>query len=504
MNQIKPWYEFSVTELAECYKTIITKGVHKQQVVVPVFVDLLFQKSCLKYAFEYVKIKLYYVYDKDQGIYQELVETEMTLLIALLLKEIDPKMSESTETSLIVSIKKRFSRGQNARFGLPQFDKGVLVFNNGTLILSPDQINFISWTPEVFINSRLEYSYNPKATCDRIFNFLHHICEGHKDRLSFLKCWLAATVRQQNQYQIFLYMYGGGGTGKSTFANLVIGLVGISSTITTSFKALNNDTFEITNLREKKLILINDAEFYQGNMAVLKALTGGDLLKGRRKFVQGSEEVVPEGMVLIVSNYPLGSQDLTSSVTRRLRVLSVNKTVEPEKRSYNLVQVKGKQLIGTLVPELPGMLNWVLSATDEEISDTLSERNIIKSLEETRITHEESINPLVRWIREELEPGEGSYIGYKPAGRIREDLEISRRKALFPTYDRWAKRNGVGSLSNQVFSSSLIENLNKEGYVVEKRRRSSGIYIAGVSIKPGVYDRDYIYGAPLQLEGPKP
>ena len=48
MNQIKPWYEFSVTELAECYKTIITQGVHKQQVVVPVFVDLIFNNRSSK------------------------------------------------------------------------------------------------------------------------------------------------------------------------------------------------------------------------------------------------------------------------------------------------------------------------------------------------------------------------------------------------------------------------------------------------------------------------
>jgi hypothetical protein len=152
ITQIKPWYEFGKTELTNCYRTIITENGPKEQVVGKLYVELLFQKSCLQYAYEYVKLKTYYIYDKDQGIYQELVESEMTLLIALLLHQIDPSMSESDETYLINLTKKRLSRGKNARFGYPEFEKGVYVFTNGTLFLK--DMKLIPWTPEVFITSR--------------------------------------------------------------------------------------------------------------------------------------------------------------------------------------------------------------------------------------------------------------------------------------------------------------------------------------------------------------
>nr|YP_009755762.1 primase [Gonatozygon brebissonii]QIQ23040.1 primase [Gonatozygon brebissonii] len=68
---------------------------------------------------------------------------------------------------------------------------------------------------------------------------------------------------------------------------------------------------------------MSDVEYYRGDLAILKMLTGGDALKGRQKLVQGSSEIVVNGLVMIVSNYPLGSLDTSNAIARRMRVFPV-------------------------------------------------------------------------------------------------------------------------------------------------------------------------------------
>lgn len=83
---------------------------------------------------------------------------------------------------------------------------------------------------------------------------------------------------------------------------------------------LNNNTFECSNLRGKKLILISDTEHYSGNISILNQIVGGDSVRGRLKFVQGSYEIRIQGLVLIVGNVPLGVHDHMNALTRRMRV----------------------------------------------------------------------------------------------------------------------------------------------------------------------------------------
>jgi hypothetical protein len=55
---------------------------------------------------------------------------------------------------------------------------------------------------------------------------------------------------------------------------------------------------------------------------------GGDALKGRVKYVQGSTEVRLEGLIVIVSNYPLRARDGGSNaIFRRMREFLAEKMV---------------------------------------------------------------------------------------------------------------------------------------------------------------------------------
>ena len=74
---------------------------------------------------------------------------------------------------------------------------------------------------------------------------------------------LSKTVLEINlSLQIFIYVYGAGGTGKSTFASILTVLVGEQSTHLTTLKALNSDLHEVINLMQKRMVLISDTDGY--------------------------------------------------------------------------------------------------------------------------------------------------------------------------------------------------------------------------------------------------
>lgn len=78
------------------------------------------------------------------------------------------------------------------------------------------------------------------------------------------------------------------------------------------------------------------------------------------KVVQGAVEVIPEGLVLVVANYPLGSKDATGAIQRRLRMFPVNQVIPENKKDRNLVCITSDGFEAKLIEVLPGLLNWVL------------------------------------------------------------------------------------------------------------------------------------------------
>jgi phage/plasmid-associated DNA primase len=64
-------------------------------------------------------------------------------------------------------------------------------------------------------------------------------------------------VLRDNQFQVALYLYGPGGTGKSTFEKLLSSLVGAQNTAVISLQDLNQQ-FAVSKIVDKSLIPNNN------------------------------------------------------------------------------------------------------------------------------------------------------------------------------------------------------------------------------------------------------
>ena len=142
-------------------------------------------------------------------------------------------------------------------YGSPKFDFNVTGFKNG--VLDHKKKVLMPWSPKFFISHALPFNYDPTATCEKFRSYLDDICEKNNDRKMFLKSFAWALIHGRSSFQVMLHLIGPGGTGKSIFGLLMTALVGKEVTVTTTLKAIQGNSFENSNLVDKKLILVSDA-----------------------------------------------------------------------------------------------------------------------------------------------------------------------------------------------------------------------------------------------------
>lgn len=157
-------------------------------------------------------------------------------------------------------------------------------------VFSLPEKQLLPFSPEYFLTSNLTCTYDERTECHTFLKFIDKFCEHHKERTAFIQAWLSAVLHSRVELQVFLYLQGPGGTGKSQqLALIATALVGKEATITTTLKSLHSDQFELAALIGKKLVFVSDTEHYKADMSVLKALVGNHGTEGksqtRPKFV---------------------------------------------------------------------------------------------------------------------------------------------------------------------------------------------------------------------------
>jgi phage/plasmid-associated DNA primase len=125
-------------------------------------------------------------------------------------------------------------------------------------------------------------------------------------------------VTGDTRAQVFFYIFGPAASGKSVFSQTVAALLPEQVVVTTTLRDLAKDKFEVVNLGNKMLVTLADAEDFTGELSVLKAFVGQDTLKGSRKHVQGTVQITPVGLMMIVANHPFSATRDSGALGRRL------------------------------------------------------------------------------------------------------------------------------------------------------------------------------------------
>ena len=416
-----------------------------------------------------------YIYEIAKGYYVKYLKEDFQQMVLQIFTDLDlrPQITKNYITELCW-----FLVTETRKARLINYD--YITFNNGNLNLNTMELT--PWTPEVVSISKIDYSYDPEAEATLFKEFLSVNFE--EDSHDFIRAFFWAAIRGDNRAQVFLYILGPGGTGKSTFVNILGMIMGKEGTLTTTLRDLSQDKFEGFNLIGKRLISINDTETFHGDLSVIKAITGGDSIQGRVKHHSGSTEIIPRGLLVVTGNAPLQTRDASGAISRRMRVLHMNNPISPSKRKPLLYYRDGKWN-GPLASECSGILNW--SRIDEnEGYKLLTNVSLTPSIQASHNEAQALMNPIKEWIFSDLtiDLSLKSHIGFVPKKTDPQNLVslIKLKKTLYPSYLYFCNLRSIKPLNHVKFSMDLILTCRALGINVEKHKSRHGIYITGLGV----------------------
>jgi putative DNA primase/helicase len=294
---------------------------------------------------------------------------------------------------------------------------------------------------------------------------------GHQDIANVLLAICSAVVTRRADLQRFVEFIGGGGTGKSTCMAILRALAGADNTVSSQLKHLENNQFETAKFYGKILALFPDSERWQGEVSVLKQLTGQDPIRYERKGVQQCRDFIYNGMVVISANEAPESRDLTSGAERRKLTIYLDTCV---------AEYQDRNLIKEFEPYLPGLLKRVLDIPREEVTRLIKHTDReVPALAVVKWRQLCETNPIAGWLEEKviLKPDAKTYMGQG-------DIEEAGRW-LFANFCKYQQDNGHRNTATLKWFSKNLRDLLKNQMKADIRegRDRDGNYIEGIGLR---------------------
>jgi P4 family phage/plasmid primase-like protien len=404
-----------------------------------------------------------------------------TLFVENLIKGvISKKIEEGFSAAYFNSIKSLVKL--NLAFSNWNTDQNFIPVKNGVLdvrtkTLSPyKQDDRFSW--------QLDYDFVPGAACPSFIDFLNTVTRGIEETQNAIRAMMLAIVTRRADLQRFFEIVGPGGSGKSTLINICTKLIGHENQATTDLKNLEQNRFETSSLYGKRLILINDSGKYGGEVAALKAITGGDHIRFEQKNKDVGKTFKVSGVVIIVANQPIASSDYTTGLSRRRVTIPFNHRVsEQEKAKFK----KDGGIETLLEKELPGILNWCLAMGAEEMVDILTGKTGLVDRTKRQIAVQ--TNPVLAWLDETMvaDPDSVLHVGVAPT----DDGDPAIVEKLFSSFTAYCTRRRLTGVALQRFGQTLSDQATEFGITLERLPKSSGgARFRGLRFRDAALDRN--------------
>lgn len=414
---------------------------------------------------------------KNDGVWGiETVETVKGLIDAHICSKGLPGFSAGYVSSIATLLQSRLEvRDWNEQTRLIPLQDGVL--DQATKELKPHAPGYrFCW--------QLPFRWADRATgCEPIEKFLLHIA-GSQAVADVLLAFLAAIVTRRADLQRYLELIGGGGTGKSTYMALARALAGVDNTVSSQLKHLENNQFETAKFYGKILALFPDSERWQGEVSVLKQMTGGDPIRYERKGVQQCRDFVFGGMVMLSANEAPESRDKTSGLERRKLTIPLTRRI-PE--------YEGRDLIGEFKPYLPGLLKRVLDIKPDEVTRLIkfTDREV-PALTDSKWEQMLQTNDIARWLDDKavIDPELITYVGTND--------ETKAGSWLYASYCVDRIEQNEKPVSMKAFRPNLMDFLlNQLKVQVETGEDRKGRFIKGLGLRCHLDPTGEIYPRPV-------
>jgi putative DNA primase/helicase len=312
--------------------------------------------------------RAFYEYRAEMGIYE--VESEDSIRA-----KISSRMLEASRQANVFDLQKRRTaktlnsvvshlRGIVERQGTFAEKKRVIHLANGVVVFNGAEAELRPFSPDFRSRNRSPIVFDEAARCERFLNELV-LPAVHPEDVELLQKFAGMYLLGDNRAQRLLILDGEAGRGKTQFANVMQGLVGMANVTQLRTKHLA-ERFELFRYLKRTLLVGVDVEadfLSTKGAAVLKGIVGGDWFDAEQKGGTGSFQLQGTFNVLITSNARLHVrlQGDVGAWRRRLNIVRYEAPPPPKK-----INDFGGFLVRT---EGSGILNWALMGAQKVLSE---------------------------------------------------------------------------------------------------------------------------------------
>ncbi len=203
-------------------------------------------------------------------------------------------------------------------------------------------------------------SFDPARDCPQWLAFLDSALGGDGEAIRFLQQWGGYTLTGDIREQVLLFIYGPGGSGKSTAINTMMAILKdyavAVATSTLTAKKYEAHPEEIARLHGPRMAIASETE--KGSKWAenrIKEMTGGDLMTAR--FMrENSFSFRPQFKLTIVGNNAPSLSNVDTAIRRRFMILPFNHP--PARRDDTLAERLKAEWSGILSWMIQGCLDW--------------------------------------------------------------------------------------------------------------------------------------------------
>lgn len=311
---------------------------------------------------------------------------------------------------------------------------------------SPDKIAFANGTYEFVkqeftpshdqsdrITKVLPYNWNPNASCPTWLKFLNDATGSDQQLIDLLQAWVRRVIvplplERKADVEKSLDLFGPKGTGKGTFLDVLIALVGGASAIGPASPRTFKDAEALSSLVGKRLAVDTDAFGFLDGVGEYNKVVSNEPVDVRIMYRGTSMQRLGVIVVRAYNSFidvPSGSEGLD----RRLCVIPFR----------NKPQYADPLLSQKLQSELSGIVAWAFQVTEEEMQKRLQGSGNVAAVAEICSERFEANNPEYRFL---LECYANGAISVK-AGE------------LYNKYREWCKDNGHTAKSSVKFAPAI-------------------------------------------------
>lgn len=272
-----------------------------------------------------------------------------------------------------------------------------IAFKDGIYDIENDK--FMDFDPSIIITNKINYNFNPNATCELVDKSLNKYACNDPEIRSLLEEVVGYTFYRRNELRKSFILIGDKSNGKSTFLDMIKTLLGDENTSALDLKELG-ERFKTAELFGKLANIGDDInDTFVAEAGIFKKLVSGDRVNAERK---GHDpfDFNNYSKLLFSANTIPRIKDKSGAVLDRLIIVPFNATLsvkDPDFDPYIKYKLRSDAAMEYLIQlGIKGLKRVLLNRK------FTSSRRVEAELEE----YEQNNNPIIMFFKDEVKEDE--------------------------------------------------------------------------------------------------